>query len=144
VPAACTGLFGLFLLLSLYRTVRPLRLVITPTRVLVGGSEIAWEDIDDVDLYEMPAGNTTVDMVGIDAKDPGKIVHARWKALILRLGRGLSAYDLVVGADWFAGPGEDVVETIKTYQHDARRRRSIGTEEELDRLHRLPSLAGRT
>jgi hypothetical protein len=76
----------------------------------LGGSEIAWEDIDDVDLYEMPAGQTTVDTIGIDAKDPARIVHARWKAVILRLGR----------------------------------RRSIGTEEELARLHRLPSLAGRT
>jgi hypothetical protein len=114
------------------------------TRVLVGSTQIAWEAIDDVDLYEMPAGNKTVDMVGIDAKDPADIVQPRWMALILRLGRNLSAYDLVVGADSFAGAGEDVVETIKTYQHNARRRRSIGSEEELARLHRLPSLAGRT
>jgi hypothetical protein len=144
VLAKCTVLVGLFLLGALYRTVRPLRLVITPTRVLVGGSEIAWENVDDVDLYEMPAGNTTVDMVGIDAKHPAEIAHARWKALILRLGRRLSAYDLVLPADSFAGPGEEVVEAIKTYQHDARRRRSIGSEEELARLHRLTGLAGRT
>jgi hypothetical protein len=68
--------------------------------------EDAWEAIDDVDLYEMPAGNTTVDMVGIDAVDPDEIVRPRWMAVIGRLGRGMSAYDLVVGADSFAGSGE--------------------------------------
>jgi hypothetical protein len=144
VLALCMVVFVLFLLLASYRGVRPVRLVITPTRVLVGGSQIAWENIDDIDLYEMPAGNTTVDTVGIDAKDPADIVQARWKALILRLARNLSAYDLVVGADLFAGAGEEIVEVLKTYKRDARRRRSIGSEEELARLHRLPSLAGRT
>src|SRR4051794_17500817 len=48
VLAACAALFGFFLLLAIYRTVRPLRLVITPTRVLVGSSQIPWEAIDDV------------------------------------------------------------------------------------------------
>ena len=137
VLAACVVVFVLFLLLSLYRMARPLRLVITPTRVLVGSSEIRWEAIDDVDLYEMPAGSTTVDMVGIDAKDPADIVQPRWMALILRLGRNLSA-------DSFTGRGEEIVEALKTYKRDARRRRAIGSEEELARLHRLPSLAGRT
>ena len=121
-----------------------MRLAITPTRVLVGSSEIRWEAIDDIDLYEMPAGQTTVDTIGIDAKDPADIKQSRWMALILRLGRNLSAYDLVVGADLFAGDGEEIVATLKTYKHDARRRHAIGSEEELARLHRLPSLAGRT
>ena len=142
--AACAVVFVLFLLLALYRTVRPVRLVITPTRVLVGSCEIRWEAIDDIDLYEMPAGNTTVDMIGIDAKDPADIKQPRWMALILRLGRNLSNYDLVVGADLFAGGGEGIVEALKTYKRDARRRRRIGDEAELARLHRLPALAGRT
>src|SRR3954470_2518997 len=144
VMAACAALFGLFLVLALYRTIRPVRLVITPTRVLVGSSQIAWEDIDDVDLYAMPAGNTSVDMVGIDAKDPRDIAQPRWMALILRLGRNLSAYDLVAGADSFSGSGEEIVAALKAYKRDARRRRSIGSEEELTRLHRLTGLAGRT
>jgi hypothetical protein len=103
VLAACVALLGLFLMLAVYRTIRPVQLVITPTRVLVGSSVISWEAIDDIDLYEMPAGHTTVDMVGIDARDPAEIVQSRWMALILRLGRNLPAYDLVVGADSFAG-----------------------------------------
>jgi hypothetical protein len=50
----------------------------------------------------------------------------------------------VLPADSFAGVGDEVIETLKTYKRDARRRRSIGSEEELARLHRLPTLAGRT
>lgn len=65
-------------------------------------------------------------------------------ALIRRVGGGPSAYDLVVGADSFAGGGAEIIAALKTYKRDPRRRRSIGSEEELARLHRLPSLAGRT
>jgi hypothetical protein len=49
-----------------------------------------------------------------------------------------------VPADAFTGRGEEVIEVLKLYRHDAGRRRSIGSEEELARLHRLTDLAGRT
>ena len=83
-------------------------------------------------------------MIGIDATDPDRIVRPRWMALIGRWGRGLSAYDIVVPADSFTGSGEEVIEALRLYHRDAGRRRHIGGEEELARLHRLPSLAGRT
>ena len=141
VLAACSVLFGLFLLLALYRAVRPQRLVLTPTRVLIGSTQIPWEGIDDVDLYEMPAGHTTVDMVGISASD---LTQPAWMRLIGRLGRGLSEYDVVVGADSLSRTGEEVIAVLRRYRAHPAERRRIGDEGELARLHRLPSLAGRT
>ena len=40
VVGACAAVFGLFLLLALYRAVRPQRVAITPTRVVVNGTAI--------------------------------------------------------------------------------------------------------
>ena len=56
----------------------------------------------------------------------------------------MTAYDLCAGADTFAGTGEEVVDAIRRYRDDPGRRRHIGSEEELARLHRLQPLAGRT
>lgn len=56
----------------------------------------------------------------------------------------MTDYDICVGADSFAGTGEDVVNAIRRYRHDRDRRRRIGSQEELASLHRLLDLAGRT
>jgi hypothetical protein len=141
VTAACAVVFVLFLLLAVYRVFRPLQLVITPTWVIIGSTRMRWEDIEDVDLYEMPAGNTTVDMVGIDAE---RYEQPRWMEIVGRIGRRWSAYDVVVGADSLSRPGEEIVEVLEQYRRHADRRRHIGAAEELARLHRLPDLAGRT
>jgi hypothetical protein len=113
--------------------VRPQRIAITPTRVVVDGTEIPWQAVTDIDLHEMPAAQTPVDMVGIDTSDPDAIVRPGWRRAIGRLGRRLSAYD-VVGADSFAGSGESVVDALRLYRRDACRRRRIGDERERRRL----------
>ena len=59
-PTSDAAVLGLFLLLALYRCFRPQRLVITPTRVVVGREEIPWDAIDDVDLSELPAGSGAI------------------------------------------------------------------------------------
>jgi hypothetical protein len=51
----------------------------------------------------MPAAQTSVDMVGIDTSDPDAIVRPGWQRVIGRLGRRLSDYDVVAGADREAG-----------------------------------------
>jgi hypothetical protein len=137
VLAACVVVFGLFLLLAIYRMVRPVQVVLTPTRVVVGSVEAPWEAIDDVDLYEIPAGHTTVDMVGIDVLDRAELVQPRWMALIGSIGRRMSAYDVVVGADSFAGSGESVIDALRLYREDADRRRHIGGERELTQLREV-------
>jgi hypothetical protein len=134
VVGACAAVFGLFLVLAVYRALRPQRVAITPTRVVVNGTEIPWDVVDGVDLYEMPAGRTSVDMVGIDATDPDAIVRPGWQRVVGRLGRRLSEYDVVVGADSFAGSGESVVDALRLYRGSADRRRRIGDERELTQL----------
>lgn len=133
----CAGFFGLLFLLGLFSLRRPQRLVLTPTRLLVCTAamavELPWEKVGDVDIYEQSAGRTSVDMLGVAAKDPDDAVWTRGRRLG-RLGRHFSPYALIVGADTFAGEAEGVVEAIKRYKRDARARRSIGGEAEHARL----------
>jgi hypothetical protein len=139
--------FGFFFLFTLWTARRPQRLVLTPTRIMAdagaGTVELPWDAVRDAVIFAMPAGRTTVDMLGVTATDPEAAVWTRG-ALLGRLNRNVTAYDLVVGADTFAGTGEDVVEAIRRYRDDPDSRRRIGVEEELGHLHRLLSLAGRT
>jgi hypothetical protein len=141
------AVFGLFFVFMLWTARRPQRLVLTPTRIMAdagaGTVELPWEAVEDVELFELPAGRTTVDMLGVSATDPGAAVWTRG-ALLGRMSRNMTAYDLCVGADTFAGSGEDVVEAIRRYRDDPAGRRRIGAEGELGDLHRLLSLAGRT
>jgi hypothetical protein len=142
-----TVVFGGCFLLMLLTMRRAQQLVLTPTRVLAdagaGTVEVPWEAVGDVRLYELPAGRTTVDMLGVDATDPGAVVWTRggWLG---RVNQRFTPYDLTVGADTFAGSGEEVVEAIRRYRDDPEQRRYIGSQEELARLHRLLPLAGRT
>lgn len=134
-----TTIFGLCFLFSLHSLLRPQRLVLTPTRLMVsanlGTVELRWPAVKSVELYEMPAGRSTAAMLGVRAKDPDAATWTRGR-LFGRLGRRLSHYDLTVGAETFAGEPEEVVNAIRRYQRDARRRRAIGSEEEHVRLLR--------
>ena len=147
VVIACAAIFGLFFVFMLLSLRRGQKLVLTPTRVVVdavaGTVELPWEAVVDVEVFEMPAGRATVDMLGIAASDPEAAVWTRG-GVLGRLGSNRTGYDLVVGADTFAGEGEDVVAAIRAYRDDPERRRHIGSEEELARLHTLLPLAGRT
>ena len=142
-----TALAAIYLGLALAGRARQ-RLVLTPTRVVLAGPlttvELPWETIDEVEIFETtPWRSTTVDMLGVTATDPDAVVWTRGERLG-RLARGATDYDICVGADSFAGTGEDVVNAICRYSHDRDRRRRIGSEEELASLHRLLDLAGRT
>jgi hypothetical protein len=124
------------------------RLVLTPTRVVLAGPlttvELPWEAIDEVEIFKTrPSDGTTADMLGVTATDPDAVLWTRGERLG-RLARGVTDYDICVGADSFAGTGEDVVHAIRRYIHDRDRRRRIGSQEELASLHRLLDLAGRT
>jgi hypothetical protein len=120
------------------------RLVLTPTRVVLAGPlttvELPWEAIDEVEIVETPpSSSTTADTLEVTADDADALVWTRGE----RVGR-LTDDVLSVGADSFAGTGEDVMNAIRKYRHDPERRRHIGSEEELASLHRLLDLAGRT
>jgi hypothetical protein len=124
------------------------RLVLTPTRVVLAGPlttvELPWEAVAEVEIFEpTPWNSTTADMLGVTATDPDAVVWTRGERLG-RLARGVTDYDICVGADSFAGTDEDVVHAIRRYIHDRDRRRRIGSQEELAGLHRLLDLAGRT
>ena len=53
---------------------KPQRLALTPTRVVAsapaGTVELPWEAVAGAEVYELPAGRATVDMLGIAATDP--------------------------------------------------------------------------
>ena len=124
------------------------RLVLTPTRVVLAGPlttvELPWEAVDEVEIFETtPRKSTTADMLGVTATDPDAVGWTRRERLG-RLARGVTDYDICVGADSFAGTGEDVVNAIRRYVHERARRPRIGSQEELASLHRLLGLAGRT
>ena len=74
-------------------------------------------------------------MLGITANRPGAAVWTRggWLG---RLNRRATPYEVSFKADAFAGEAEDIMRAIKRYQGDARRRRSIGGEDEYARLLR--------
>jgi hypothetical protein len=122
--------------------------VLTPTRVVLARPlttvELPWEAIDEVEIFgTTPSNGTTADMLGVTATDPDAVVWTRGQRLG-RLARGVTDYDICVGADSFAGAGEDVLNAIRRYSHDRDRRRRIVSQEELASLHRLLDLAGRT
>jgi len=139
VLIACTAVFVLFFVLLVLSARRPQQLALTPTRVVstagLGTVELPWEAVDDVEVYEMPAGRANVDMLGVAAIGPDAAIWTRGR-LLGRLGRRFSPFDLSVGADTFAGEAERVVEAIRRYRDDPERRRSIGGEQEHARLMR--------
>jgi hypothetical protein len=134
-----TAIFGLALAVMVLGSRRPLQVAITPERILstsvAGTVELPWREVDDIDIYAMPAGRKEVPMLGIAAKHRGAAVWTRGRWLG-RLNRRLTRYEVSFGADAFATDPEAVVEAIKHYKRDARRRRSIGSDEELARLLR--------
>lgn len=137
---AAAAIFVLFFVFMLLSASRPQFLALTPSRIVAsaaaGTAELPWEAVADAELYEMPAGQTTVDMLGIAATDSDAVVWTRG-AVLGRFNRRFSAgYDLVVGADTFAGEGEDVVAAIRRYRDEPDRRRAIGGEHEHARLTR--------
>jgi hypothetical protein len=137
VLIAIAVMFGLVLLIGAAGRGRAHRLVLTPTRVAseaIGNTtEIPWEAVDRVQLFEMPAGQATLDMLGVMATDRDAVVWTRGK-LLGRMNRRLSRYDLITSADTFAGEGEDVVHAIRRYRDDPQRRRRIGDDGELTAL----------
>jgi hypothetical protein len=106
-----------------------MRLALTPTRVIAtsaaGTVELPWKAVADVGVY----GN----VLGIAATGPGAAVWTRggWLG---RLNRRVTPYAVSFKADAFAAEAEDIVHAIGRYQRDARRRRSIGSEQEHARL----------
>ena len=108
-----------------------MRLALTPTRVVAtsaaGTVELPWKAV----------GSAEIDgaVLGIPATRPGAAVWTRggWLG---NLNRRATPYEVSFKADAFAGEAEDIMRAIKRYQGDARRRRSIGSEDEYARLLR--------
>ena len=140
VMIAAAAVFVLFFVFMLLSARRPQYLALTPTRLVAsagaGTVELPWDAVADAEIYEMPAGQATVDMLGVAARDPDAAVWTRG-AMLGRFNRRFSSgYDLTVGADTFAGEGEDVVAAILRYRDEPDRQRAIGGEEEHARLLR--------
>jgi hypothetical protein len=112
-------------------------LALTPTRVVVetpaGTVEVPWTAGVDAEIYPMPTGQATVDMVGLVATDAGAATWSRGRAIGLVNSR-LSNYVVSIAADSFAGEGEDVVAAIRRDATDSAARCWIGGEEEHGRL----------
>jgi hypothetical protein len=125
---------------SLISLRHPQWVALTPTRVLValpnGAVEVPWQAGIHAEIYPMPTGQITVDMVSVAATDPAAAIWTRGRAMA-RINSPLSNYVVSVGADSFAGKGEDVVAAIQHYAADAGARRNIGSEDERDRLLRV-------
>ena len=83
----------------------------------------------------LPGGRSGVVVLGITATRPGAAVWTRggWLG---RLNRRTTPYEVSFKAAAFAGEAEAILRVIKRYQGDARRRRSIASEEELARVLR--------
>ena len=124
---------------SLISLRRPQLLALTPVRVLVvtptGAVEMPWDAGLDAEIYPMPTGQTTVDMVGLVAADPAAVRWTRGR-MIGQVNSHLSKYVVSVPADSFAGEGEDVVDAIRQYAADTAARRRIGSADEHDHLLR--------
>lgn len=125
---AGTVLLCLVFVWALIALRRPQLLALTPTRVVAvlpsGAVEVRWDAGVDAEIYPMPTGHANVDMVGIIAADPAAASP-------------VSRYLVSMGADSFAGEGEDVVAAIRLYAADPEARRRIGGEEEHGRLLRV-------
>ena len=116
-----------------------IRLALTPARIIatsaMGTVELPWKALAGVEIATLPGGRPDTYVLGITANRPGAAVWTRggWLG---RLNRRATPYEVSFKADAFAGEGEDIMRTIKRYQGDARRRRSIGSENEYARLLR--------
>lgn len=106
-----------------------MRLALTPTRILAtsaaGTVELVWKAVGEVVI---DAG-----VLGIAATRPGAAAWTRggWLG---RLNRRATPYEVSFKAAAFAGEAEDILRAIQRYRSDARRRRSIGSEQEQARL----------
>jgi hypothetical protein len=114
-----------------------IRLAITPARIVatsaMGKVELPWKALGGVEIAPLPGGRPGVAVLGITATRPGAAVWTRggWLG---RLNRRATPYEVSFKADAFAGEAEAILRAIKRYQGDARRRRSIGSEQEHARL----------
>ena len=128
--AALLCLIATWALISLRR---PQLLALTPVRVLVvtptGVVEMPWDAGLDAEIYPMPTGQTTVDMVGLVAADPAEVRWTRGR-IIGSVNSRLSKYAVSVPADSFAGEGEHVVAAIRHYAADGVARRRIGSADD--------------
>ena len=106
-----------------------MRLALTPTRVIAtsaaGTVELPWKALGTAEI----AGA----VLGIAASDPRAAMWTRGRWLG-RLNQRATPYAVSFKAAAFAGEAEDIVRAITRYKRDARRRRSIGTEQERTRL----------
>jgi len=104
---------------------RGLRLALTPTRVIAtsmaGTVELPWKGVRDAEVDGAVLGIA------------GAAVWTRggWLG---RLNQRATPYAVSFKAAAFGGEAEDIVRAIARYKRDARRRRSIGTEQEQARL----------
>ena len=116
-----------------------IRLALTPARIIatsaMGTVELRWKALAGVEISTLPGGRADTYVLGITANRPGTAVWTRggWLG---RLNRRATPYEVSFKADAFAGEAEDIMRAIKRYQGDARRRRSIGGEDEYARLLR--------
>jgi hypothetical protein len=116
-----------------------IRLAITPARIVatsaMGKVELPWKDLRSVEIAPLPGGRPGIAVLGLTATRPGAAVWTRggWLG---RLNRRTTPYEVSFKAAAFADEGEAVLRAIKRYQGDARRRRSIGSDDELARLLR--------
>jgi len=108
-----------------------MRLALTPTRVVatsaMGTVELPWQGLAGVE--------TDGGVLGLASTRPEAAVWTRG-AWLGRLNRRATPYAVSFKAAAFPGRAEDVVQAIEGYRRDARRRRSIGTDEEHARLLR--------
>ena len=102
-----------------------MRLALTPTRVIAtsvaGTVELPWKGVRDAEVEGAVLGIA------------GAAVWTRggWLG---RLNQRATPYAVSFKAAAFGGEAEDIVRAIARYRRDARRRRSIGTEQEQARL----------
>jgi hypothetical protein len=114
-----------------------IRLAITPARLVatsaMGRVELPWKALGRVEIAPLPGGQPGVAVLGITATRPGTAVWTRggWLG---RLNRRTTPYEVSFKAGAFAAEAEAILRAIKRYQGDARRRRSIGSEQEHVRL----------
>ena len=116
-----------------------IRLALTPARIIatsaMGTVELPWKALAGAEISTLPGGRPDTYVLGITANRPGAAVWTRggWLG---RLNRRATPYEVSFKAGAFAGDAEDIMRAIKRYQGDARRRRSIGGEDEYARLLR--------
>jgi hypothetical protein len=116
-----------------------IRLALTPTRIIatsaMGTVELPWKALRGVEISTLPGGRSDTHVLGLTANRPGAAVWTRggWLG---RVNRRATPYEVSFKATAFATDAERIMRAIKRYQGDARRRRSIGGEDEYARLMR--------